>query len=64
MRFEIDNNTYRIWRHNSRNLTIQKLKITKEGEEEWAIYGYYGNSIYSLSHGIMNLIVSNHSPRS
>ena len=49
--FELSGSRYRIHRPDNLNLSIQRL-----GGQTWKTLQYHGSSLYSLAHGLKDLI--------
>ena len=54
---------YRIWRHDSKNIVIQKWRKSETSPPGlWITISYHGNSPASLCSGLFTLIMSQHIP--
>ncbi len=54
--------TYRIHRLDKLNIVIQRKVENKSDQEIWTTVSYHGNSIKSLVSGLLQLVVSKHTP--
>ncbi len=55
--FELNDSRYRIHRPDNLNLSIQRL-----GGKTWKTLSYHGSSLYSLAHGLKDLIADSSIP--
>ncbi len=54
---------YRIWRHDSRNIVIQRWRVSEKSPPGyWVTISYHGNSPSSLCSGLFDLIMGQHAP--
>lgn len=54
---------YRIWRHDSRNIVIQKWRVSEKNPPGyWVTKSYHGNSASSLVSGLFELVVAQYTP--